>query len=57
MMRLQGFLSRNAYPYQVLDPAKDRDTAELIKRICPECLGPAAGGLSERIDPQESRRG
>ncbi len=35
MMRLQGFLSRNEYPYQVLDPAKDRDAAELIKRYAP----------------------
>jgi thioredoxin reductase (NADPH) len=35
MIRLQGFLSRNAYPYQVLDPAKDRDAAELIKRYAP----------------------
>src|ERR1700732_5172905 len=35
MIRLQGFLARNAYPYQVLDPAKDRDAAELIKRYAP----------------------
>ncbi|MGZ3294080.1 MAG: Crp/Fnr family transcriptional regulator, partial [Xanthobacteraceae bacterium] len=25
MVRLQGFLTRNAYPHQVLDPAQDRD--------------------------------
>jgi thioredoxin reductase (NADPH) len=32
MVRLQGFLARNAYPYQVLDPAEDRDAATLIER-------------------------
>jgi thioredoxin reductase (NADPH) len=31
MVRLQCFLSRNAYPYQVLDPAADRDAAALIE--------------------------
>src|SRR3984893_8160306 len=35
MIRLQGFLARNAYPYQVLDSAKERDAAELIKRYAP----------------------
>jgi thioredoxin reductase (NADPH) len=31
MVRLQCFLSRNAYPYQVLDPDADRDAAALIE--------------------------
>jgi thioredoxin reductase (NADPH) len=31
MVRLQCFLSRNAYPYQVLDPAADRDAAALLE--------------------------
>jgi len=35
MVRLQGFLARNAYPHQVLDPAKDHDAAELIARYAP----------------------
>jgi len=30
VVRLQGFLTRNAYPYQVQDPAKDRDAADLV---------------------------
>jgi thioredoxin reductase (NADPH) len=30
LVRLQGFLTRNAYPYQVQDPAKDRDAADLL---------------------------
>jgi thioredoxin reductase (NADPH) len=32
MVRLQGFLARNAYPYQVLDPAKDSDAAKLVQQ-------------------------
>lgn len=31
MVRLQAFLARNAYPYQVLDPADDHDAATLIE--------------------------
>jgi thioredoxin reductase (NADPH) len=30
MMRLQAFLARNAYPYQVLDPAHDHDSTMLV---------------------------
>ncbi len=29
VVRLQGFLARNAYPHQLLDPAKDPDAAKL----------------------------
>jgi thioredoxin reductase (NADPH) len=32
MVRLQGFLARNGYPYQALDPAEDRGAAELVTR-------------------------
>ena len=32
IVRLQGFLARNAYPAQVLDPAEDRDAAELVEK-------------------------
>lgn len=32
VVRLQNFLARNAYPYQVLDPAEDRDAATLVSR-------------------------
>jgi thioredoxin reductase (NADPH) len=31
VIRLQGFLARNAYPCQVLDPAMDRDAADLVQ--------------------------
>ena len=34
-LRLQNFLARNAYPYQVLDPAADRDAADLVARYAP----------------------
>src|SRR2546426_8600357 len=30
--RLQGFLARNAWPHQVLDPAEDRDAAALAEQ-------------------------
>jgi thioredoxin reductase (NADPH) len=32
VIRLQGFLARNAYPHQLLDPAQDRSAAELVKQ-------------------------
>src|SRR6266481_6253486 len=32
VIRLQGFLARNAYPHQLLDPTHDRDAAELVKQ-------------------------
>jgi thioredoxin reductase (NADPH) len=36
VVRLQGFLARNAYPVQVLDPAVDRDAADLANRYAPD---------------------
>jgi thioredoxin reductase (NADPH) len=36
MVRLQGFLSRNGYPHQVLDPADDPDAATLVERYAPK---------------------
>lgn len=32
IVRLQGFLTRNAYPHQVLDPATDSDAADLVEK-------------------------
>ena len=32
MVRLQGFLSRNGYPHQVVDPSEDPEAAALIDR-------------------------
>jgi thioredoxin reductase (NADPH) len=32
IVRLQGFLARNAFPYQVLDPANDADAKEIVER-------------------------
>jgi thioredoxin reductase (NADPH) len=31
VVRLQGFLARNAYPHQLLDPAQDPDAAKLVE--------------------------
>ncbi|MCB8821970.1 FAD-dependent oxidoreductase [Microvirga rosea] len=36
VVRLQGFLARNGYPCQVLDPARDRDAASLVERYAPD---------------------
>src|SRR4030088_3511925 len=36
VIRLQGFLARNAYPHQLLDPTNDRDAAELVKQYAPD---------------------
>src|SRR5437899_1520896 len=35
VVRLQGFLARNAWPHQVLDPTEDRDAAALLERYAP----------------------
>ncbi|MGA6967071.1 MAG: FAD-dependent oxidoreductase [Xanthobacteraceae bacterium] len=35
VLRLQGFLTRNAYPYQVLDPTKDHEAADLVNKYAP----------------------
>jgi thioredoxin reductase (NADPH) len=35
VVRLQGFLSRNGNPYLVLDPATDKDAADLVARYSP----------------------
>jgi thioredoxin reductase (NADPH) len=32
VIRLQGFLARNAYPHQLLDPAQDQDAAKLVQQ-------------------------
>src|SRR6202171_5582236 len=35
VVRLQGFLARNAYPHQLLDPAQDPDAAKLVLQYAP----------------------
>src|SRR5438552_11487410 len=35
LIRLQGFLTRNGYPHHWLDPATDKDAADLIARYTP----------------------
>ncbi|WP_433994342.1 FAD-dependent oxidoreductase [Bradyrhizobium lablabi] len=35
VIRLQGFLARNAYPHQLLDPAQDQDAAKLVAQYAP----------------------
>ncbi len=35
VVRLQGFLSRNGNPYHLLDPATDKDAADLVARYSP----------------------
>src|ERR1700732_53776 len=35
VIRLQGFLARNAYPHQLLDPEKDEDAARLVQQYVP----------------------
>jgi thioredoxin reductase (NADPH) len=35
VLRLQSFLARNSYPYQVLDPLTDHDAADLIAHYAP----------------------
>jgi thioredoxin reductase (NADPH) len=35
VVRLQGFLARNAYPHQLLDPARDQEAAKLVEQYAP----------------------
>ncbi len=35
MVRLQGFLTRNGYPYHLLDPQADKDAADVVARYAP----------------------
>src|ERR1700726_3075101 len=35
VVRLQGFLARNPYPHQLLDPARDEDAAKLVQQYAP----------------------
>jgi thioredoxin reductase (NADPH) len=35
VIRLQGFLTRNGYPHHLLDPATDKDAADLVTRYMP----------------------
>jgi thioredoxin reductase (NADPH) len=35
VVRLQGFLARNAYPHQLLDPTQDQDAAKLVEQYAP----------------------
>lgn len=64
MIRLQGFLTRNAYPFQVLAPAEDPDAASLVERyakkpedlplaVCPKgtiLKNPSEGDLAKALD-------
>ncbi|MEA2898981.1 MAG: thioredoxin reductase [Bradyrhizobium sp.] len=36
VIRLQGFLARNAYPHQLLDPATDPEAAKLVQQYAPD---------------------
>ena len=36
IVRLQGFLARNSYPNQLLDPSTDPDAADLVARYAPD---------------------
>ena len=40
VVRLQGFLARNAYAHQLLDPAQDQDAAKLVEQYAPDPSGP-----------------
>src|ERR1700761_8935979 len=38
VIRLQGFLARNAFPHQLIDPAEDQDAAKLVEQYAPNPL-------------------
>jgi thioredoxin reductase (NADPH) len=49
VIRLQGFLTRNSYPYHLLDPARDPEAKEVIGRYAD-----IAGGLPLVVCPDGS---
>src|SRR6195256_5413095 len=53
VIRLQGFLARNAYPHQLLDGSRCGGAGQAI---CPESRGSAAGRVSERLGPEKPER-
>ena len=57
VVRLQGFLTRNGYPHQVLDPAEDAEAKALVERYAPEPARPAACRVRRRNRAQEPERG
>jgi len=38
VIRLQGFLARNGYPHQLIDPEEDEDAKALVERYAPDRL-------------------
>ncbi len=48
MARLQNFLARNGQPHHLLDPATDKDAADLVARYVTGACRSAAGGLPGR---------
>ena len=48
MARLQNFLARNGQPHHLLDPATDKDAADLVARYVRLARRSAAGGLPRR---------
>jgi thioredoxin reductase (NADPH) len=46
VVRLQGFLNRNGYPHHLIDPAREREAADLIAKYAGE-----AGGLPLVVCP------
>ena len=56
MARLQNFLARNGQPHHVLDPATDKDAADLVARYRAVARRSAAGGVSRRHRAAQSVR-
>ena len=57
MARLQNFLARNGQPHHVLDPATDKDAADLVARYVDLARRSAAGGLPGRHGAAQSDGG
>ena len=57
MARLQNFLARNGQPHHLLDPATDKDAADLVARYVDRARRPAAGGLPRRHGAAQSDGG
>src|SRR5260370_15878128 len=56
VVRLQGFLARNAYPHQLLDPAKDDDAARLVQQYAHDPADLPLAVCPKRHRPEKPER-
>ena len=57
VIRLQGFLARNHYPHQLVDPEEDEDAKALVERYVVKAIRPASGRVRRWDHTEMPERG